>query len=170
MFQGYHQEWIGRDGSLNDKLLLKFSNLNTCLMLSLSFGNISLAQILKSSKILLGLGLIDSSQRASLEHLEGKAESRSRPWSVWKCGKAGRGGLTGHWTSSSCRPGRSRSFHFPIVGLHPCRLADPTISGYPAQITLHDKSMSHLGVDVVSYMCTWRPVKLPVVAALKILC
>ena len=28
-FQGYHQEWIGRDGSLTDKLLLKFSNLNT---------------------------------------------------------------------------------------------------------------------------------------------
>ena len=50
-------------------------------------------QILKSSKILLGLGLIHSSQRASLEHLEGKAEIQSRPWSVWKCGKAGRGDL-----------------------------------------------------------------------------
>ena len=80
--------------------------------------------------------------------------------------KQGRGGLTGRWTSSSCPPGRSRSYHSPIVGLHPCHLADPTISGYPAQMTLHEKGMSHLGVDVVSHMSTWRPVKLPVVTAL----
>lgn len=48
---------------------------------------------------------------------------------MWK--SRGRGGLTGRWTSSSCRPGRSKSCHSPIAGLHPCRPAGPTISGCP---------------------------------------
>ena len=132
MSQGYHQEWIGRDGSLNDKLLLNFSNLNTGVVWfdhSLFWKHFPWKSL--KSCLLPGLGLIHSSQRASLEHLGGRVGSRSQPWSVWKCGKAGRGGLTGRWTSSSCRPGRSKSCHSPTAGLHPCRPAGPTISGCP---------------------------------------
>ena len=81
------------------------------------------------------LHLFQSSQRASLEHLVERVGSQSRPWTVLEYEQGRVGGLTGRWTSSSCRLWRSRFCRFPIGGLRPCHPADqPTIFGCPTKI------------------------------------
>ena len=152
-FQSYHQEWIGRDGSLTDKLLLKFSNLNTGFtkmlfnaitlfwkhfpckkfenvsrIISLSFSYLDLVWIIATKEPVLSIP--GKRWGAGIDHeSSGNME------------KQGAGGLTGRWTSSSCRLGRSRSSRSPIAGLHPCHPANSTISGCPAQVTLHDRKL-----------------------------
>ena len=63
----------------------------------------------------------------------GEPESTMNRLRIWA--GQGRGGLTGRWTSSSCRLWRSRFCRFPIGGLRPCHPADqPTIFGCPTKI------------------------------------
>ena len=169
MSQVYHQEWIGRDGSLNDKLLLNFSNLNTNVVWfdDSLLETFPLKKVWEAVSYLVLVRVIAAKEPVLSISGEGWGArvDHEAPGNVEKQG--GEDLLVVEPPVAAVPEEVSLSI-LPLQGcVHVARQAPP-FPDVLKQSALHWWFiLSHLGVDVVSYMSIWRPVKFPVVAALK---